>query len=86
MTSVKKKGGMQINEWLPSCPSRRSRASEFTSKPVPTHLYKFPLGILIRIREARYQPYSAVLDFKIVAILKTSITTIKEIYVVVGKY
>ena len=86
MTSVKKKGGMQINEWLPSCPSRRSRASEFTSKPVPTHLYKFPLGILIRIREARYQPYSAILDFEIVAVLKTTITIIEEIYVVVGKY
>ena len=77
---------MQIIEWLPTCPSRRSRASEFTSKPVPTHLYKFPLGILIRIWEARYQPYSAVLDFEIVAILKTIITIIEEIYVVVGKY
>ena len=76
---------MQINEWLPTCPLRRSRASEFISKLVPTHLYEFPLAILIRIQEARYQPYSAVLDFKIVAVLKTSITTVKEIYVVVGK-
>ena len=52
---------------------------------VPARLYKFPLEILIRIREARYQPYLSVIDFEVVVVLKTTTTTIEEIYVVVGE-
>lgn len=70
---------------LPSCPSRRIRASVLISKSVPTHLYEFPLGILVRVREARNHPYSGVPDFKVVAVLKATTKTIEEVHVMVGE-
>ena len=35
---------------LPTCPPRGSWASELVSKLIPTHLYEFLLGILVRVR------------------------------------
>ena len=63
----------------------RGRASELINKPSPARLYEFPLGILIRVREARNQPYLGIPDFKVVFVLKAIVATIQEAYVVMGQ-
>ena len=63
----------------------RGRASELINKPSPARLYEFPLGILIRVREARNQPYLGIPDFKVVVVLKAIVATIQEAYVVMGQ-
>ena len=78
-------GMRKQNLWLSTCPPRRSRASELIDKPIPAHLYEFPLGILVRVREARNQPYSGVPNFEVVIILKANTITIEEVHVIVGE-
>ena len=63
----------------------RGQASELINKPSPAHHYEFPLGILIRVREARNQPYLGIPDFKVVVVLKAIVATIQEAYVVMGQ-
>ena len=70
---------------IPTYPLRRSWASKLIDKPISAHLYEFPLRILVKAQEARNQPYSSVLDFEVVAILKATTTTVEEVYVVVGE-
>ena len=70
---------------VPTCPLRKGRASKLIGKPILAHLNELSLGILIRTREARNQPYSRILDFEVITIFKTTITTVQEVYVVMGK-
>ena len=61
-----KNNKMYINSW----------ACELVGKPVPTHLYELPLGILIKVQEAGNQSYLRIPDFKVVAVLGTTTATI----------
>ena len=86
MANLKKKGSITKNVYiknnnnktfgLPTCLPRRGQACELIDKPITIHLYKFPLGFLIRVREAGDQPYLGISDFKVVAILEATTTTI----------
>ena len=73
------------NLWLPTCPSRRSQASELIDKPFPAHLYELPFGILVGVQEVRDQPYLRVSEFEVIVILKVIITIVEEVYVMVGE-
>ena len=70
---------------VPTCPLRKGQASKLIGKPILAHLNELSLGILIRTREARNQPYSRILDFEVITIFKTTITTVQEVYVVMGE-
>ena len=68
---------------FPTYPLRRNRASQLIGKPILAHLYEFPSGILVRVREVRNEPYLGVTDFEVITVLKATTITIEEVHVMI---